>query len=104
MKIFRHGDILLKEVSPQNLVKKESVSSYVLAEGETTGHRHLLTAERESLIDIFRDDKGNQFLNIKGAKLTHEEHKTLEIGTGFYQVIHEREFDPFLESINRVRD
>ena len=103
MNIIRHGDILLKEVPEQKVNKIGEEKEYVVAHGES-GHRHLMVAEPQTLIEIYQDGKGNQFLRTKGAKLTHEEHETLEVGSGFYQVIHEQEFDPFLESINSVRD
>ena len=46
MEQTRQGDILLEKVNkmpPPNAIRKKEV---VLAEGELTGHRHLLTSEK----------------------------------------------------------
>lgn len=104
--IYRHGDILLYPTKNIKEIKAKKVFSgkeYVLAEGETTGHRHLLVTTKPKL-EILKDNKGKMYLKTDGAKLTHQEHKTIEIQKGYYVVKHEREFDPFLEETRRVQD
>jgi len=99
---IRHGDLLLKRIEklPEQLTK---LDHQVLAHGES-GHRHLLVAEPECQVDLFTDPEGRMFFGTSGAKLTHEEHKTITIEPGIYFVEHEREFDPFQDVIRQVRD
>ena len=103
---YRHGDILLV---PTNKVAGKKVSKgkgYVLAEGETTGHKHLLTAqEKDASFVVCEDAHGNITiqLGVVGT-LTHEEHKKLDIAPGTYKIVHEREKDWFALSVRRVVD
>lgn len=104
-KLFRHGDLGIKQISklPKNLKK---LNSNVLAEGEMTGHNHQLVAKRQDLIQLYEDADGNKYFEVKEdeAKLTHQEHKTITIEKGFYVVTKEREYDPFLKEVKSVQD
>lgn len=106
MNIIRHGDILLKAVEqPKNLKSFYKGNSFVLALGETTGHKHLLTCEPTTQLEILEDEKGQRYLRMEGnGKLTHEEHKTLEIMPDFYVIGNEQEYDYFTQETNRVQD
>ena len=104
MNNYRHGDLAIKQITklPDCLTKAKDT---VLAYGESTGHKHLLIADNPQMIRVLEDKNGNKYLEVKGgAKLTHEEHKTIEIERGFYIVEHEKEFDYFDNEINQVRD
>lgn len=103
--IYRHGDLL---ITPTKINKKAKQvkhnGAFVLAEGETTGHRHVITAERpvdmkvSTLMDVI-------YLTLSApAKVTHEEHKTLTVPAGDYKVIHEQEKDWFSLQTRRVID
>ena len=101
MILLRHGDLLLKEIDniPENITK---INSNVLAEGEATGHVHILV---DGEFDLVEDSNRIRYLNVKkSTKLTHQEHKAIEIPVRKYVIIHEREYDPFAEEIRRVRD
>ena len=91
MKLFRHGDVLLKEVSKKT-VKGEKLDHLVLAEGEVTGHSHRIT---EGNAALYRNGE-QTFLRVvsKCGLLTHEEHHQLEIPQGDYEVIIQREYTP----------
>ena len=106
MNIFRSGDILLKEVKkPKNLKFVGKKTSFVLAIGETTGHKHLLTAEPTTVFDVFQDEKGNYYLEMENkGMLTHEEHKEITIERGFYIIGHEQEYNYFENEAVRVQD
>jgi hypothetical protein len=109
MNIYRHGDILIKqiEILPNNLKKVQETKSFVIAEGETTGHKHLLQVLDRTATDfcVYQNEQGNYILDMKSdGKLTHEEHKEITIKKGIYFVGHEQEFSPFDEEIKRVRD
>src|SRR3990167_524786 len=100
MPIIRHGDVLLIPAQlPVSAKKVKSVTSFVLAEGETTGHRHVLTAEPTQLIDIY-EDGGKTYIVPHGmGTLTHQEHGTLTVLPGTYVLGAEREKDHFLNVI-----
>lgn len=103
--IYRHGDLFIRAAElPKEAKKLEEKKSHVLAYGETTGHKHLLTAERGSSVLIY-EEKGRAFFSVeKDAKLSHEEHGTLVINPGTYEVVHEREHDWFKNATRKVVD
>lgn len=98
MNILRQGDLLFKRVT--DTPKNESHQKLLIAEGEATGHNHVLIAQTDSVI------LGDRTLfTVKGkAKLVHQEHDTIEFGAGTYMVIREREHDYVEEVIKEVRD
>ncbi len=101
-KIFRHGDLTLRPVEKIEGKEVKHNGSFVVAEGETTGHKHLLTAER---MVVRQDAEGRYYLDLgSDGKLTHEEHKTITLPAGKYEVIREREMDWFQKSVRRVVD
>ena len=95
---IRQGDLLFKKVmdTPKNTEHKK----LTIAEGEQTGHHHVLLAETDSKI------LGDRTLfAVKGrAKLIHPEHDTIEFNSGTYVVLKEREFDYVDETLKEVRD
>lgn len=98
MNMKRQGDILFKKTTetPKNV----EVRRLVIAEGEQTGHNHVLVAEVGSTI---LGDK--TLFSISGkAKLTHQEHDTIEFGTDTYMVINEREWDYVAKQAEKVID
>jgi len=110
MKNFiRHGDLNFHAITKkefENLtkgVKKEqSKKSFVLQEGETTGHKHVLTVDDITAMEAFKLPDGRILLKIKDGRLTHEDHKPLEFPkTGYWIMERERELDHFSESLER---
>lgn len=106
MFMIRQGDVLVRAVAaiPASAKKqKRDAGRVVLAYGEVTGHAHALIGTR---VALFRDDGlGRTFLRIAGGKpeaLTHEEHGTIAIPSGSYEVIRQREYTP--EAIRQVAD
>ena len=98
MNIIRQGDLLFKKVSDEP--KDESHQKLVIAEGEMTGHHHVLIAQTDSVI---LGDK--TLFTVKGkAKLVHPEHNTIEFNSGTYMVINEREHDYIDETMKIVKD
>jgi hypothetical protein len=72
----------------------------VLAEGEATGHAHVLESEEA---ELFREDEdlidageaAALYLLVHGteaAPLVHEEHTTLDVLPGVYRVVRQREY------------
>lgn len=101
MKMYRHGDLLIKEIEkiPKKLIE---LKTKTLAFGEVTGHAHVLSAGKTFAKNMKSEP---EFLLLEqDAELTHEEHKPILISKGVYQVIREREYNPFLEQIRKVMD
>lgn len=112
--MYRHGDVLLRPITQEEFnrrreirdvwretvkyrdVKSQTRKKFIVARGEMTGHHHTLTAEKGGEIEVLRIE-GMETLYIdvkKGAVLTHQEHKTLNIPEGLYEVVRQREYDP----------
>lgn len=112
--IMRQGDVLLVPItkSPINYAtptpsdRVRGDGSVVLAFGEVTGHAHVANGPGVEL-EIGRDRQwsGQQFevLAVNAdTTITHEEHGTLPLRKGMWQIIHQREYSP--EAITRVYD
>ena len=104
MRIYRHGDILLKQIG--ELPKKtKKLNHLVLAEGEVTGHKHEVQVANKEDCRLMTDNQGRMYLEVATpSPLTHQEHDTIKIKKGVYVVEHEQEYDPFEEEIRRVQD
>ena len=87
MKIFRQGDLVFRQVD--EVAEGKPLDKLVIAEGEVTGHHHVLIAEAGSLI---RGNKTKFTLTGK-AKLVHPEHDTIPFSIGTYIVLTEKEHD-----------
>jgi len=90
--------------------KKEKQSKFVVALGEVTGHKHVMTLERpvRDVYGITSKDMllGDEVLfHVKEpGVMTHEEHTPITIDTGYYIRKIERDFDPFSEMARRALD
>lgn len=102
MNIYRHGDVLLKQV--KELPKKvKKLKTNVLAYGEQTGHSHQVIARLETMT-IYEAVEG-KFLELTApAKVKHQEHSTIELLPGIYKIGIEEEYDPFSKAIRQVQD
>jgi len=103
--LYAQGDLLIERVSdvlPSGVTLDAGPDgATVLAEGETTGHRHAFY-ER---VTMFRDDSlardipgglyvGHIRVDSPTAKLEHEEHDAIELPKGTYRVRRQRELEP----------
>jgi len=104
MKI-RHGDIPFYEVEKTTGEVLKHNGSFTVAEGEATGHHHVLTVANPSDMTV-QDAGGNTYyITLKTeAQLTHPEHGTLTVPPGTYRTGREREMDWFSKSVRRVID
>jgi len=104
--MFRQGDVLIVPIAnmPKGVapVGRDN-GNVVLAYGEATGHAHAIKDARAAL---FRDrDLGTIFMHVSGngpVALDHQEHDTIHIPPGDYQVIRQREYTP--DAIRNVAD
>ncbi len=105
-KVYRQGDVLI--VAVESLPAKldpvaRDKGRVVLAYGEVTGHAHAIKAKGAAL---FRDPKLAAIFMLVSADgpvaLEHEEHDTITLPPGNYEVRHQREYAP--GEIRRVAD
>lgn len=99
-KQYRQGDVLIEQIAKTDRVlKRSSTNKLVLAEGEATGHHHVLECEE---IESWKDSEEIQVRVGPEATITHEEHSKISLSKGTYRVTRQREYTP--EEIRRVQD
>ncbi len=77
-----------------------NAKGYIIAEGEATGHTHVIEAE----IELYEKDGVLFIKTAKEAEVRHEEHLPVILSPGIWKVGIIREYDPFLEETRIVRD
>lgn len=104
--MYRQGDVLIRRIEKIPLRNRKSMSGerrrLVLAHGEATGHAHVIEARPdEARLRRGPDPAGQQreltFLEVlspTGVALVHDEHATITIPPGEYEVTRQREYDP----------
>lgn len=98
---FQQGDIILYPVSKVSGKKQEKKAiGYVLSEGETVGHFHKIEDE----IDLLISESGMFVSSKESFTLTHEEHGSITVPAGNYEVRHVQEYDHFAEEARPVID
>jgi hypothetical protein len=104
---FRQGDVLLEKIEmiPSNAIK---VGNNIVALGESSNHGHFihggeLFCVQEELFIEANSQAELRHLNIHSLEPTCD-HKTLNLPKGKYRVIHQREFDPYLDTVKRLQD
>ena len=98
--LFRHGDVLIQQVSklPEDLKR---LSHRTLAHGELTGHSHQIQ-EKDGVVLWQSADELFLHVTARHATVVHQEHAAIEIPQGIYRVWRQREYTP--ERIVVVRD
>lgn len=103
--LLRQGDLLLVPVPTINerlIVARSSADRHVLAEGEASGHAHVVSGESTvvvahrkvhhmappRVVGYLVVEEGRQ------AVLEHEEHLPIPIAPGTYEVRRQREYRP----------
>jgi len=86
---YRQGDVLIKKVES---IQGKKLKHLVLAEGETTGHKHQIT---EGDAEMY-EHEGTLFLRVNSAiaTVTHEEHAPIVLPIGDYEIKIKREYSP----------
>ena len=106
-KIYRQGDVLIKEISsiPKGIeqVKPDENGLIILAYGEVTNHHHSFNITDSKVKMFGKDEGGPRFIEIeRPSYLRHQEHKSIELPSGKYEVLIQSEYSP--KQIARVRD
>lgn len=93
-KQIRNGDVFLRPVRalPAGATRQTIQQPEVLAYGEVTGHSHRIISDC-SVARYVHDGRAYVLLKQAGI-LTHEEHGQAHVGTGVYELIIERDYDP----------
>lgn len=101
---LRQGDVVLVPVEslPERAVKLLRQGRLVLQEGEATGHAHAILDKGAVLYDAELEARFLEVLTLGGVLLEHEEHDTLTIPEGVYEVRIGRVWEP--EGVRRVAD
>lgn len=108
---YRQGDVLIERIAKTDIKKPEPRENgrVILAHGEVTGHAHAI-AERSVKKSPFRKELAqNAEISVSQieieeamAQLRHEEHSTIPLERGSYQVTRQREYSP--AAIRNVAD
>lgn len=108
MKLIRQGDVILVPVNAlpvdTTIVPREN-GRIILAHGEVTGHHHSIVDEHAVLVTSEQADELRMWLSVTAdepVQLEHQEHATLDVPPGAYEVRRQREYAP--EEIRRVMD
>ena len=101
MGFYRQGDVAFIPSSKARS-KKKSIPSGIVAQGEATGHAHRL--QLADGVSLFED---GQYLWIEVGDeaqgfVAHEEHKTIVLPPGKYDITIQREYSP--KEIRNVQD
>ena len=100
---IQQGDVVLRRINdlPKGDRKSLSKKRMVLAEGEVTGHNHVIEEDSSELFSI-----GDAvFLGLKkAATLTHQEHKPITVEEGLWEVGRVQEYDYFSQMKRKVVD
>ena len=94
--MYRHGEVLL---IPTEVVKGKKLPHLILAEGEVTGHKHEVKGKAE-----LYEHEGTLFLKVDEAELVHEDHDTITLPKGNYEIVIQREYEISEKRYREVRD
>ena len=92
--MFRQGDVLIKRINKINPeakpAERDEQDRVVLAYGEVTGHAHAI--HDPGVVAMMIGD--DHFLSVPngGAEVVHEEHDTIVLSEGTYEVTRQREW------------
>lgn len=108
MKQYRQGDVFLRETKIE-LSDSQVDEKNILAYGEGSGHAHVLDAPKGSLKIL----NGKMYVVVEEeATLNHThlptgklaDHKPIVIESGIYEVVIQREFNPYEKVAQEVID
>lgn len=102
---YRQGDIFITSVDeiPADVKPIDRDSGrIVLAYGEVTGHAHAILDRDAELVGTELDERFLRVLSDGGVDLVHEEHDTIHLPAGAYEIRRQREYHP--EALRVVAD
>jgi hypothetical protein len=96
MEVYRQGDLVIRKLAKTDAGDVQEHES-ILARGEVTGHAHRLTGGEWRC-------NGRTLVVITYALLEHEEHSTIRLPSGVYEIFRQRELDPLSNDEHWVDD
>ena len=100
--VYQQGDVLIESAQIPTTAKKSNKNRIVLAEGETTGHAHVISDTNNCT--AFESDSELYLRVTNEVTVSHEEHNHISISPGNYRVRKVQEYDHFLEEARQVQD
>lgn len=104
----RHGDVDLFRINklPAGVRK---VKGTTVALGESSGHHHTIYALDTAKVTVYEGDVAklvDKYVVIEGgqAVIRHQEHESIVLNSGIYEVKIEQDFNPFEKEYKRVID
>lgn len=97
------GDVFftrVRKMPEKAALKRKGPRGYVIAEGEATGHAHVIEDE----VELYEKDGVLYLKTPREVHVRHEEHKPVTLSPGLWKVGRVREYDPFLQEARRVAD
>ena len=99
---YQQGDVLIESAKIPSSAKVSNKNRIVLAEGQTTGHAHVIT-DLNNCTALESDP--DLYLRVTNeVTVKHEEHNIITIAPGDYKVRKVQEYDHFLEEAKAVQD
>ena len=106
---YRQGDILLVRV-PAPSFREEGHrlridaralvdGRLILAYGEATGHAHAIEAPTAELL-VDASGRRRFLRTTERSRLVHEEHDPIDLDPGWYEVVRQRQYEPWLFSVD----
>jgi len=104
MQMYRQGDVLIQRVNTElpedaEVIKPDEKNRLVLAEGEATGHAHVVPAVAGAL---YAAQAAMMLQVTQSTQVLHEEHSPIDLDPGLYKITRQREYFP--TEIRRVAD
>jgi hypothetical protein len=103
MKQFRQGDVWIEEVDflpPSGKKKNFDKGRLILADGEITGHHHVVCAD--DIDAAISEEDAIFFKTNTETKITHEEHAPIILEPNkVYKTYIQREYDENAEDLTR---
>ena len=100
----QQGDILLTKINDFAYTDKMKITAKnrcILAEGEKSGHCHVIEDDEAELIQ----DGERVLLSLqKQATLRHQEHNPITLEPGIWEVGKVNEYDYFSQMVRKVQD
>lgn len=104
--IGRQGDVLIRQINQiPNWAKTTKTAIVAIGKGH---HEHKAIGDVEVLeldeaLYLAVNSKG-ELVHVHTGTETLAEHLPIELEQGFYEVIHQRQYNPYEKAIERVRD
>ena len=88
---YRQGDVVLKQIEtlPEGSKPRKDIGDVVLKFGTATGHSHRIRTG--AVVRIAADNKEYLEVTKKSATLIHDEHSTIQLPKGVYEILQQRE-------------